>query len=140
MKRQSTPAVIFAALLVSFGGSAGSAEPGPANGPCSADMKKFCADTKPGDGRLVACMKQHEAELSQQCRAQREQARANSDAFQSACGDDVQKNCADVQVGGGRIFACLSQKRDTLTAACKEHLDARAQAKPKKPKPPVPKT
>lgn len=36
---------------------------------CKADMKKFCAGTQPGEGRLVKCLKQHEAELSADCKA-----------------------------------------------------------------------
>jgi hypothetical protein len=39
--------------------------------PCAADMQKFCKDVKPGEGRLIACMKAHETELSDACKARR---------------------------------------------------------------------
>src|SRR5712671_5757845 len=33
-------------------------------GPCAADVKKFCGDVKPGQGAIAKCMKAHETELS----------------------------------------------------------------------------
>jgi hypothetical protein len=36
---------------------------------CETDMKRLCADVEPGDGRQIACMAAHEAELSEPCRA-----------------------------------------------------------------------
>lgn len=37
-------------------------------GPCADDVAKFCKDVKPGEGRVAACLKEHEKELSQACR------------------------------------------------------------------------
>ncbi|PKM98082.1 MAG: hypothetical protein CVU79_05195 [Elusimicrobia bacterium HGW-Elusimicrobia-3] len=37
-------------------------------GPCAADAAKFCKDVKPGEGRVAACLKEHQAELSQACK------------------------------------------------------------------------
>ncbi|HNW44750.1 MAG TPA: cysteine rich repeat-containing protein [Elusimicrobiales bacterium] len=37
-------------------------------GPCAEDTVKFCADIKPGEGRIAACLKEHEKDLSQACR------------------------------------------------------------------------
>jgi hypothetical protein len=36
---------------------------------CKEDRKKHCGDIKPGGGAIVKCMKEHEAELSEACRA-----------------------------------------------------------------------
>jgi Cysteine rich repeat len=33
---------------------------------CAADVKQFCADTKPGEGRVEACIKAHFADLKQE--------------------------------------------------------------------------
>ena len=38
------------------------------------------------------------------------------------CRTDVQKLCANVQPGGGRIVACLRQNKDKLSDACKQRL------------------
>jgi hypothetical protein len=35
---------------------------------CSADVKKICADVKPGGGRIEACMKSHLTEVSEPCK------------------------------------------------------------------------
>jgi len=34
---------------------------------CADDVKKVCADTKPGLGRVKACMKDHLADVSAPC-------------------------------------------------------------------------
>lgn len=36
--------------------------------PCKADEAKLCADVKPGEGRIAACMKEHKDELSDACK------------------------------------------------------------------------
>ena len=35
---------------------------------CEQDAKKLCEDTKPGGGRIMQCLKQHESELSPACK------------------------------------------------------------------------
>ena len=35
---------------------------------CEADLDKFCKDTTPGAGRLVKCLREHENELSPECK------------------------------------------------------------------------
>lgn len=41
---------------------------GTGKGPCAEDAAKFCKDIKPGGGRVAACLKEHQADLSQACR------------------------------------------------------------------------
>ena len=36
---------------------------------CRNDVPKFCKDIRPGEGRIVQCLKGHENELSPQCKA-----------------------------------------------------------------------
>ncbi|MHB0995567.1 MAG: cysteine rich repeat-containing protein [Elusimicrobiales bacterium] len=47
--------------------TAPAAAEGFGKGPCAADAAKFCKDVKPGEGRVAACLKEHEKELSQAC-------------------------------------------------------------------------
>ena len=35
---------------------------------CKNDVSQFCKDTKPGRGRVLKCLKQHEDELSADCK------------------------------------------------------------------------
>jgi len=34
---------------------------------CEADADKFCLDVQPGEGRMIRCIKEHEAEVSEAC-------------------------------------------------------------------------
>jgi len=43
---------------------------------CAADVKTFCGDVTPGQGRLMACMKAHADKLSAGCQAAATEARA----------------------------------------------------------------
>ncbi len=36
---------------------------------CRVDIKKFCKSVPPGKGRIIACLKSHEAELVEPCKA-----------------------------------------------------------------------
>ncbi|MGO9991995.1 MAG: cysteine rich repeat-containing protein [Steroidobacteraceae bacterium] len=38
----------------------------------------------------------------------------------TACATDIQKLCAGVQPGGGRILACLKQHKDEVSDGCKQ--------------------
>src|SRR5690349_17829559 len=49
-----------------------------------------------------------------------------SDA-RAACASDVQKLCAGVQPGGGRILACLKQHKDQVSDTCKSAVMASMQ-------------
>jgi hypothetical protein len=40
--------------------------------------------------------------------------------LRAGCAEDVQRLCAGVQPGGGRILACLKQNKDSLSDKCKQ--------------------
>jgi hypothetical protein len=40
--------------------------------------------------------------------------------LRAGCTDDVQRLCAGVQPGGGRIIACLKEHKDQLSDKCKQ--------------------
>jgi hypothetical protein len=87
-------------------------------GPCKADFEKFCKDVKPGQGRLVKCMKEHENELSPACRDKIEVDREKAQEFIKACKPDTDKFCKDIKPGHGRIIKCLKQNEAQLSAPC----------------------
>src|ERR1700731_4404843 len=41
-------------------------------------------------------------------------------ALRAACADDAQRLCAGVQLGGGRMVACLKEHKDQLSDKCKQ--------------------
>ena len=52
-------------------------------------------------------------------------ASAQSSDPRGACKADYDKFCAGIAPGGGKIIACLNDKRDQLSATCKAALDSR---------------
>jgi len=42
---------------------------------------------------------------------------------EAACRADYRKLCNGVKPGGGRIIACLKEKRDQLSPGCQQFLD-----------------
>jgi len=87
--------------------------------PCAADRKKFCADVKPGDGAIMKCMKEHEGELSAECKAKGEKMKGKMKEAHQACKGDVKKFCKDVKPGGGAIMKCLKEHDAEISAECK---------------------
>jgi len=90
---------------------------------CKADVDKFCAQVKPGGGRIVQCLKQNEAQLSDSCKERMKMAQAEMKEIKDACADDVQQYCAGMKPGGGRIAHCLKAHQDKLSAECKTALE-----------------
>jgi hypothetical protein len=63
------------AALVALSASGALAQQGPHAqeakailGACKQDIKQFCSQVPPGEGRIKACMKQHLHELSEPCK------------------------------------------------------------------------
>ncbi|MCX5849706.1 MAG: cysteine rich repeat-containing protein [Deltaproteobacteria bacterium] len=90
-------------------------------GACRADIEKFCKDVQPGQGRLVQCVKQHEAELSPACKEQIDVDKEKARDFIKACKPDAEKLCKGVALGKGRIYRCLKANEAQLSPDCKTH-------------------
>ena len=60
-------------FVAAFSMSSFAEDDAAATGPCHDDVQKFCKDIKPGKGRIVKCMKEHESEISQACKDHRAQ-------------------------------------------------------------------
>jgi len=61
-------AFCLAALTVGLIPTLAQAEPGAGRGACLRDIKAICAGVQPGGGRIRNCIKEHRAELSQECK------------------------------------------------------------------------
>jgi Cysteine rich repeat len=77
---------------------------------CRADAQKLCAHVQPGGGRIVACLRDNEANLSSSCQAQL--------GAVEACAAEVKKLCPQAQ-GEGAMRTCASQKRAEFSAGCR---------------------
>ncbi|MGE5256509.1 MAG: cysteine rich repeat-containing protein [Hyphomicrobiales bacterium] len=112
------PAAAMLAMVLATGAPAEA----QTKNPCAGDIAKYCKDVTPGGGRLVQCLKQHESELSAECKAGQEKAREKAKEAHEACADDVQKLCKDVVPGGGRIVRCLKDNSKSLSPECRDKL------------------
>jgi hypothetical protein len=89
---------------------------GPGKGPCAEDAAKFCKDIKPGEGRVKACLKEHEAELSQACRdrkaqkKEKQQARAGKAMRGGTCQREYGKGFTSGFKSAFKMRAGLSMK------------------------------
>jgi Cysteine rich repeat len=101
-----------------------------ADHPCQADVEKFCAGVQPGQGRILQCLKQHEADLSAECKQKRDSFREQMEEIRAACEADAKKFCSGIRPGAGRIAACLKSHQNELSESCKnegEKLHARGE-------------
>jgi hypothetical protein len=93
------------------------------------ELDTYCKDVTPGNNRLLACIYAHEDKLSGRCEyalydaaAQLEHAVASLSYAAAECDDDLEKYCANVDVGGGRLLACLDKNEKKVSGRCKQAL------------------
>lgn len=95
-----------------------------AEGPCKTDIDKFCAGMEPGGGAIAKCLKEHQSELSAECKAKGQELKEHMHQMKDACEADVAKFCGDVKKGKGRILKCLKKHEAELSPECKSSRDA----------------
>ena len=87
---------------------------------CAPDVKAQCARTS-GEGR-IACVKTRFEDFSLRCQL----ALVKRAAIKKACKADVEKKCANIEPGGGRIEACLKDHFADVSDGCKETISQAA--------------
>ena len=90
---------------------------------CADDIEKYCKETKPGGGRLLNCLKEHETELSESCRGKISELLGIIKGCEQACSGDIAQFCKEVQPGGGRILKCLRERDKELSPSCSAKLE-----------------
>lgn len=88
--------------------------------PCAEEIARHCKEVKPGGGRILNCLEEHQKELSDSCRKKLEGSKERLMEAQQACTGDMEKFCKDVQPGGGRILRCLREHTQELSSACRK--------------------
>jgi hypothetical protein len=88
--------------------------------PCADEMEKFCKDVRPGEGRIVQCLRDHDSELSTVCREKVKAVVRRLEEAKQACAKDIAKFCAGVTPGGGRLMKCLKPHMNQLAPECRE--------------------
>lgn len=94
---------------------------------CKVELDAWCKDVTPGEGRILSCLAAREDKLSGRCEYALYQASVQLEAFVSAiqhvateCKTDLEKSCANIEPGGGRLGQCLKKNEATVTPACKQ--------------------
>ncbi len=94
---------------------------------CEGDLQKYCSQVTPGDGRLLHCMAAHEDKISGQCEYAFYQTAALLEQLSVAiayvaqeCETEIETLCRDVELGEGRILACLDEHSEEVGDGCKK--------------------
>jgi hypothetical protein len=96
---------------------------------CKKELTTVCKNVTPGEGRILACLYAFEDQLSGQCEyalydaaTQLEHAVNALVYVANECSEDVNKLCANVAPGEGRILGCLKKNDAKLNDRCKQAL------------------
>jgi len=119
--------LVAAALLLIWGPGA-SAQQGiietVANG-CKTELQTYCKGVTPGEGRILSCLYAYGDKISGQCEFALYDAAAQLERFVAAlsyvaneCDEDIDKYCASVEAGEGRILACLEAQGTNIQGRC----------------------
>lgn len=94
---------------------------------CDADLKQYCSQVTPGQGRLLHCVAAHEDKLSGQCQYALYQAASLLEQLSVAiayvaqsCETEIKTLCGEVKAGEGRVLACLEENGESLGDSCKK--------------------
>lgn len=97
---------------------------------CAVEIKQFCSQVSPGEGRMLACFYAHEDKLSGRCQfalydaaAQLEHAVSALNYVAGECEEDIMAHCADVQLGEGRVIECLQSQGETVSNSCRQAMN-----------------
>jgi len=97
---------------------------------CEVEVDTYCSQVTPGEGRLLACFYAFEDKLSGRCQYAIYEGAAQLEQFATAvthvateCMDDLEKFCAQVELGEGRVGTCLLEHKDEVSPACSQAMD-----------------
>ena len=119
--------LLAAALLLIWGATASAQQDiieTVANG-CKTELQTYCKGVTPGEGRILSCLYAYGDKISGQCEFALYDAAAQLERFVAAlsyvaneCGQDIDKYCAGVAAGEGRILACLEAQGTKIQGRC----------------------
>jgi len=97
---------------------------------CEKELTTYCKDVTPGEGRVLACLYAFSNKLSGQCEYALYDAAVQLERFVAAlsyvaneCDADLEKFCANIEVGEGRVLKCLDENSSKISARCTQALE-----------------
>jgi hypothetical protein len=92
--------------------------------PCIYEIRSYCAEVKPGEGRLLRCLKSHAAQMTPACSQRFEEVDTLLTETLAPCHEDWVEYCFDVRGLGGAesMVRCLRTHREQVSPACRKAL------------------
>jgi len=94
---------------------------------CDKELKTYCKDVTPGEGRGLACLYAFSDKLTPQCEyalydaaVQLERAVAALSYTVNECRGDLTKFCSNIKPGEGRLLQCIEKNDAKVTKRCKQ--------------------
>jgi len=94
---------------------------------CDKEIKTFCKDVTPGEGRVLACLYSSWDKLSDQCddalfdaAVQLDRALTALTLVANECRDDFKNYCDNIQPGEGRLLQCIDRNYAKVSSRCKQ--------------------
>ena len=113
--------ILMIGAVLTVWSSGASAQGRLAVGHCIADLRTLCPDSRPGNDRLRACLREHIRDVSFPCLLTLAKFAEVRRSHQE-CSAHLQQECAGVERGGGQFAACLRSAVASLSDPCKEAL------------------
>jgi len=92
---------------------------------CKKELESYCKEVTPGEGRVLACLYAYEDKLSGRCEyalydaaAQLERVIGALTYVANECKTDLEKHCAAIQPGEGRLAQCLKKNEQKVSERC----------------------
>jgi len=92
---------------------------------CESELKTYCAQVTPGEGRVLSCLYAFSDKLSGRCEfalydaaVQLERAISALSYLANECDDDLERLCSTVPAGSGRLLDCLAANEDKVSGRC----------------------
>jgi hypothetical protein len=90
---------------------------------CEKELTSYCKDVTPGEGRILACLYAHSDKLTlYDAAAQLERFVAALSYVANECDADLERFCADIAVGEGRVLKCLDENSSKINERCSQAL------------------
>jgi hypothetical protein len=109
--------VAAATLALACAGPALAGETSPIAQACRGDHGRHCSAVRPGGGRIAACLKQHESQLSRACQA----ALTTIDV----CIEQSQRLCGATPATASALRTCMQAHAEQFSPACRAALPGR---------------
>jgi hypothetical protein len=94
---------------------------------CDKELKTYCKDVTPGEGRGLACLYAFSDKLTPKCEYALYDAAVQLERVVNAlaytvneCREDLTKFCSNIKPGEGRLLQCIEKNDAKVTARCKQ--------------------